>query len=68
MTGYVVHITSCSFICYSMYVSNNLWCQRLPTGVFWYKHPQGENSMAVFGFGCKFPQWGHFSCLKRKWF
>jgi len=33
----------------------------------WYIHPEGENSMAVFGFGCKNPSVGHLSYFKCKW-
>jgi len=60
-----LHNQAYSFKCYSMYVSNNLWCcfqqcpleigsvwaERVGCGeVGWYIHPKGENSMAVCGF------------------
>ena len=57
-----------------MYVSNNNICDVTSSKVgAWFSvskkggtgggglvyAPKGENSMAVPGFGCKIPQWGH---------
>ena len=35
--------------------------------VGWYTPPNDENSTAMSGFGCKIPQWGHFTYLNCKW-